>query len=643
MSSLKLSENERFIETIKNFSKKPYLFRKTSFESEVTRNDGMLLSHIQKKISDGQSKKHLLGIDIPSIYKEMFDFFSKSNGINYNSLRKIVEFSGLSHHIIERIINIVFLEINEDTLVSKYNFYLVIALVGISQNGEYPSIETLRKYKNNLPIPKLYNISNNDHVLSYDKMVGINDFLFGFILNSKQTFNSNSSLETNSVQECMSMCINNINESNICPWTTSNLWNFNFIIDNVYKNCGERSFLYNIFNILNSTQFFSSVDRVNIQFVSKKKGFFLFKHVNYILFSVIRNSRVIRRYSDFLWLQECLMKKYPFRQVPLMPPKCFSGIIFVNGHYLSIDSAFLERRRKGLSRFINAVVRHPIFRDDPLVIAFLTVSSEFSLWRKQTILTIHDEFRDKVIDDDLVSNFPSDFDEIIMNIKKTINLQIDNYIQLCLIMERLLKYQQESATDMMLFALCLNVLSEKNKFVFTNGIVNDFISHINQGMSVVSKHFLTTQEFLEEEAKVLNEGILEDLKCQRDNLIAIKNMFDRKDKLDVDNISFLEKRIDTNLDKLTSLDMKTDLNSLDKEKIEKSIMKDKELIANQRSRHFFINKCILTEIIYFQISQIYIGKLYRDYAQERIKYSELLAENWRSMEIQIASMPSAFI
>lgn len=67
------------------------------------------------------------------------------------------------------------------------------------------------------------------------------------------------------------------------------------------------------------------------------------------------------------------------------------------------------------------------------------------------------------------------------------------------------------------------------------------------------------------------------------------------------------------------------------------------MIATQKSRRFLVNKCILTEIIYFQISQIYIGKLYKDYAQERIKYTELLAENWRSMEIQIASMPSAFI
>lgn len=32
------------------------------------------------------------------------------------------------------------------------------------------------------------------------------------------------------------------------------------------------------------------------------------------------------------------------------------------------------------------------------------------------------------MDDDLGLNFPSSFDEIIVNIRKTINFQIDNYM-----------------------------------------------------------------------------------------------------------------------------------------------------------------------------------------------------------------------
>ncbi|QSL66094.1 hypothetical protein MERGE_000469 [Pneumocystis wakefieldiae] len=210
-------------------------------------------------------------------------------------------------------------------------------------------------------------------------------------------------------------------------------------------------------------------------------------------------------------------------------------------------------------------------------------------------------------------------------------------------MDRLLKYQEKSAEDMMLFAFCLNVLAGGNKPVLIDGIINDSFSCINKGMSAVSKHFLTAQEFLEEEAKILSEGILEDLKSQRDNLIAIKNMFDRKDKLDINNISFLEKRINSNVNKLADLNMRSHLNLLSKNEIEQSIMKDKKLILSQRSHCFSVNKCILNELVYFQISQAHMGKLYKDYVQERIKYAELLAENWRSMEIQITSIPFGFV
>ena len=47
----------------------------------------------------------------------------------------------------------------------------------------------------------------------------------------------------------------------------------------------------------------------------------MFQHRNYEVASSRRNSKVVRRYSDFVWLLDCLHKRYPFRQLPLLPPK----------------------------------------------------------------------------------------------------------------------------------------------------------------------------------------------------------------------------------------------------------------------------------------------------------------------------------
>lgn len=62
-------------------------------------------------------------------------------------------------------------------------------------------------------------------------------------------------------------------------------------------------------------------ETVAITSISEKEGMMFFQHRNYEVTSARRNSKVIRRYSDFVWLLDCLHKRYPFRQLPLLPPK----------------------------------------------------------------------------------------------------------------------------------------------------------------------------------------------------------------------------------------------------------------------------------------------------------------------------------
>jgi sorting nexin-8 len=62
-------------------------------------------------------------------------------------------------------------------------------------------------------------------------------------------------------------------------------------------------------------------ETITITSISEKEGMMFFQHRNYEVISARRNSKVIRRYSDFVWLLDCLHKRYPFRQLPLLPPK----------------------------------------------------------------------------------------------------------------------------------------------------------------------------------------------------------------------------------------------------------------------------------------------------------------------------------
>ena len=64
---------------------------------------------------------------------------------------------------------------------------------------------------------------------------------------------------------------------------------------------------------------------VTVTLIPEKEGMFLFQHHNYEVKSVRRGSAVVRRYSDFVWLLDCLYKRFPFRQLPLLPPKTVAG------------------------------------------------------------------------------------------------------------------------------------------------------------------------------------------------------------------------------------------------------------------------------------------------------------------------------
>lgn len=66
-------------------------------------------------------------------------------------------------------------------------------------------------------------------------------------------------------------------------------------------------------------------ETVTVTLLPEKEGLFMFQHRNYEVKSARRGSTVVRRYSDFVWLLDCLNKRYPFRQLPLLPPKRISG------------------------------------------------------------------------------------------------------------------------------------------------------------------------------------------------------------------------------------------------------------------------------------------------------------------------------
>lgn len=127
----------------------------------------------------------------------------------------------------------------------------------------------------------------------------------------------------------------------------------------------------------------------------------------------------------------------------------------------------------------------------------------------------------------------------------------DIYINLCNLLERLTKRNEGIAAEYLRFSLALQGLAEMTSDTYA--VDTNDVPMLNEGMNATAKHLSSSQSLLEDEAKAWDEGVLEDLKKQRDCLVSVRDMFERRDRYDKDNIPQLERRISSNEQKLVAL------------------------------------------------------------------------------------------
>lgn len=204
---------------------------------------------------------------------------------------------------------------------------------------------------------------------------------------------------------------------------------------------------------------------------------------------------------------EVLAKRFPFRILPKLPPKRLGGRILAGNSWfhdtsafiadlysvtfslflISIlaDEAFLERRLRGLIRFMNALVRHPVLRNDPLVISFLTepvvsysvpyihstwtlylylnwsgllfrCTKELAVWRKNVVISTDDEFTTRLpISESLSKQVPHTLDTELEKIKKRLPTSIEYYRTIVHVLDRIQKRTEASAADYTRYSLAL--------------------------------------------------------------------------------------------------------------------------------------------------------------------------------------------
>jgi len=140
-------------------------------------------------------------------------------------------------------------------------------------------------------------------------------------------------------------------------------------------------------------------------------------------------------------------------------------------------------------------------------------------------------------------------------------------------LEKLIKLKLAIAAENMRISVAMGEVAETSQDSYAYD--TNEVPLLNTGLQAVSKHLSANRTRLEDESKTWDIGVLEDFKKQRDCLVSLRDMFDRRDRLAKDNIPQLERKIESNQAKLVSLRAKlgNGAKPSEIEKIEESIVK----------------------------------------------------------------------
>lgn len=239
---------------------------------------------------------------------------------------------------------------------------------------------------------------------------------------------------------------------------------------------------------------------------------------------------------------------------------------------------------------------------------FLTVPTELTVWRKQATISVQEEFTGKPLPLGLEESLPINLEQTFDTVRAGLRKSSEIYIQLCNLLERLEKRNEGIAADYLRFSLSLRALTDCSEATYA--VDTNEIPLLNNGLLAVAKHLSQSQTLLEDETKAWDEGILEDLKRQRDCLVSMREMFERKERLQVDNVVQLEKRIKQSELKLEQMRGRPEgmVKPGEREKIEEGIVKDRHAIVVAKERRVFIKECVRDELLHFQSSQYHVSR-----------------------------------
>lgn len=294
--------------------------------------------------------------------------------------------------------------------------------------------------------------------------------------------------------------------------------------------------------------------------------------------------------------------------------------------HIASDEQFLLRRRRGLSRYLNVLINHPIYKHDKIVSTFFnndqsSSSIDFSAYKKihqndQFVITegINDEAsligKLSTSQESLIP-ISTTFESILSTLRESLPGLIESLTRLCALIERINYRSLQNQSDLMRARLSFDSFAETYKGL-SNGshhasrpreieeettILNRDLNHLSDKIGIMNE--LTESHV----GNFENEIILEErMKLQRDlwrSLLVLLTKYESK--LKHDNIDKIKKRIEGYQSKYSTINNTPISNrkaNADEEmkKLVKNIEDDQNEIERLFNRRVFYEWSILAEV-----------------------------------------------
>ncbi|KAI8093153.1 uncharacterized protein BX664DRAFT_313240 [Halteromyces radiatus] len=563
-------------------------------------------------------------VDLPAIYNDYYTRLSNQHAqylVTTTTLEFILQHAGLDSTLSEKIITLIHPTTSTSSFfpsssspaplstITRQQFNLAIALLACSQNGL------------DLPIPKL-----NEDVFTT---------LMTTTTYSKVPSTSNSSFVSTGLT---------LDSPTIAQLSHQHNDNDNDIHDTIDTGHDRKAIHVDGKNrkeTVKDYQWFLDLDLVTVTQLPEKEGR-LFKHVNYLVSSQHGTLAVTRRFNDFYLLWESLLKRYPLRSVPKLPPKKIKG-----------SNVFLENRRHGLFRFMNALVRHPILAQDELVKAFLE-ENDIQDWWQQYQPSMEDEFiRTMPMFDSLLSNIPHDITDRLKRIERRIVPAIQQYDKMIIEVQRLASNNQADANDLIRYSITLNAMNEMEQQSTHHQHICESCEQISHGQEKVAHSMQAIAGLLDGKASSMFNTFLEHLNYQRDLFISFKDMLERKDEL-IHAISQQRQVIPKAIAaQMVLTNSNTSPSSpvfpisvyqhhqerrLTNQQIDTILQSDHIRESLHQHRMLFIQYCLASELSYLHRQQVFISLMYQDMVRQQHTMAKEQQYQWQTLQRELETM-----